>query len=571
MSQPSDIGTVSVAPPSAGPPRVLRWVCTSNPFYVLSAGLFLAGLWISFGGQTQAEEAWALMTGLASYTLLLAVTAFLLVRFCKVWNDVRTILLLVVLMFLATSVTFDEVLVLTPRRGYACYLTGLLFAILVSEGLLRGIRLALPAWFRAPYYLLLALFFLYPLALSPLVTRPRSEELMWGLFGFSSAAGLIFLTLLPAIRRGPSYVRNNGSPWQWPLYPWVLFGVFGIAVPGRAFLLCWSMHLLGLGQRDQVIFGPYFLVPFGLAVAVVILEIGKVSNKRQVLWTALAVPAGLVVLVLVGNRPDPIYREFLAMFIGRLGGTPLFLALVAAAGYYGYAACRRVPLATEALTAVLALLAFVAPNTLRLDELVAPRPGPILAAAVLQLALGLWQRAPWRCLLGAGGLATVVALAIPEGTEMSPFRDLIVFHLVVLALLIVGAVCSEPLGQLLRGLGAALVLLACVAVTFGEMRRAPTLPPGVIGAYPLLMASILAAYGRLLGHKGPVAVAVLVVASWFAAVGGRAYASWREVVAGLDYLVLSLTLFALAVLISLGKSGVLSRRIAPRDGEVPRA
>src|SRR6059058_4636954 len=115
------------APPSrAGGSRgLIRWVCTSNPFYVLSALLVCLGLWVSFGSQVDASQTWALLFGMAGYTLLLAVTACLLVRFVGVWDDVRTVLLLVVLMFLATSVTFDEVLVLDPARGLACYLGGL--------------------------------------------------------------------------------------------------------------------------------------------------------------------------------------------------------------------------------------------------------------------------------------------------------------------------------------------------------------------------------------------------------------------------------------------------------------
>ncbi len=75
---------------------MLRWICTSNPFYVLSAGLFLVGLWISFGAQAEEVQTWSLMSGLAGYTVLLAVTACLLVRFGNVWDDVRTVLLLVV-------------------------------------------------------------------------------------------------------------------------------------------------------------------------------------------------------------------------------------------------------------------------------------------------------------------------------------------------------------------------------------------------------------------------------------------------------------------------------------------
>jgi hypothetical protein len=451
---------VEYAPPSLPKRRgLVRWLCTSNPFYVLSAGLFLAGLYISFGAQAESVQTWALMAGLSGYTLLLAVTACLLVRFGGVWDDVRTVLLLVVLMFLATSVTFDEVLVLDPERGLLCYLGGLLFAVAVSEGLLHGIRLALPAGFRVPYYLILSLFYLYPLVLQPLTAEPHSEALLWGLFGFSAAAGLVFLTLLPAIRRGPDYVRDNGSPWRWPLYPWVLFGLLGLAVPARAFLLCWSMHLLEAGDHDRLVFGPFFLVPFGLAVAVLLLEIGLVARRRAVLGTALALPAVLIVLTVAGHRDDPIYREFLALFAARFD-EPLTVALLASVGFYAYALQRRAPLAAEALTAALVALAVVGPDTLDRHELTAPQPLPLLAAAALQLELSFRLR---------------------------------------------------------------------------QSRR------------------------------WPFVAGLAVVAGW------RGYCRLRQVVEGLDHLVLSLLLFAVALLISLGKSGILARWIAAwrrgrRDG-----
>src|SRR5207249_807403 len=154
----------------------------------------------------------------------------LLIRLGNVWDDVRTVLLLVVVMFLALSVTFDETLTSNPRLGIRCELAGLLFAVLVSEGVLRVIRLALPAPFRVPYYLILTLFFLYPAALVPLLGDPASPALQWALFGFSSLAGIVFLSLLPAIRRGPACLVKNGSPWRFPLYPGVLFGLLALAV-----------------------------------------------------------------------------------------------------------------------------------------------------------------------------------------------------------------------------------------------------------------------------------------------------------------------------------------------------
>src|SRR5258708_725518 len=101
---------LALSPLPGGARGLFRWVCTSNPFYVLSALLFCLGLWVSFGGQVVASQTWALLSGMGGYTLLLAVTACLLVRYVGVWDDVRTVLLLAVLIFPPTPVTFYHVL-----------------------------------------------------------------------------------------------------------------------------------------------------------------------------------------------------------------------------------------------------------------------------------------------------------------------------------------------------------------------------------------------------------------------------------------------------------------------------
>jgi hypothetical protein len=550
----------NVRAPSA--PRVIRWVCTSNPFYVLSAGLFLAGLYASFGASSQEVATWALMAGLGAYTLLLAGTACLLVRFGNVWDDVRTVLLLVVLMFLATSVTFDEVLVLDPGRGVVCSVAGLLFAAAVSEGLLRGTRLRLPAWFRAPYYLILALFFLYPLALSPLAQKPHSEALTWGLFGFSSAAGLVFLTLLPAVRRGRGHVCDSGSPWRWPLYPWTLFGLLGLAVPSRAFLLCWSMHLLGAGDRDLVIFGPYFVVPFGLAGAVLLLEAALVSGRRDVLAAALAAPVGLLVLALAGHRPDAVYRGFLETFTTRLGGDPVFLTLLALAGFYAYAALRRVPQAVEGLTAVLVALALAGAQSLTAGAQLPPLPLPLLAAGLLQLGLGLSRRSAWRCLVGSGGMVAAVTLALPAEMGGAPLRLPVAFHLALAAILLVGAAFDTRLGRGLRAAGAALVPVACLVALAGWLDGVAGLPAWVSEVYVPALGCLLAVYGLGLRHRLSLVLAGLVLACWLGLMVWRGYNLLRQLVSGLDHIALSLALFGVAVLISLVKSGVLGRLAA---------
>jgi hypothetical protein len=383
-----------------GADRFLRFLATSNPFYAISAALFLFGLRLSFNAQGREIDSWVLMGGLSGYTLLLAGAALLLVRFAGVWNDVRTVLLLVILMFLATSVTFDELLVIQPARGRWFFIGGLVFSMALTEGLLRGIRLRLPLLFRLPYHLTLALFFLYPLILAPVANQPHSEVLMWRLWAFAPAAGLVFLTLIPAIRRGRDYLRDNGSPWPWPFYPWSVFVFLAVAICGRAFLLCWSFHLLP-DLSERIIFAPYFLIPFGLAVAVLLLEIGIVERNRTTRWVGLALTLALVPVAAIGHRSEAIYQEFLGHFTARLGGTPLFVTLLAAGGFYLYGVARRVPLALEGLTVVIAALAFVRPETLTLDELTAPRMPLLGLAVLLQVVVGLLRRDAWRLALGA--------------------------------------------------------------------------------------------------------------------------------------------------------------------------
>ena len=388
----------------AGSRTLLGCIATGNPFYLISAGLFLVGLRVSFGNPEHDINIGALAIGLASYTMLLALAAVVLVRFARIWNDVRTVLLLVVLLFLATSVTFDELLVMNPERGTLLNLGGLAFSILVSEGILRAIRLRLPLGFKLPYYLMLGLFFLYPLALLPVMKDPHGEAVQWRLFAFSSAAGLAFLTLLPAIRRGPEYLEGNGSPWPWPFYPWSLFAFLAVAVVGRSYLLCKSFHLLDGDSTTETIFAPFFLVPFGFALTILLLELGLVARSRTAMLVGLAAPALLVIFAGIGHRDELASTAFLELIRTRVLATPLFLTVLLAIGFNLYAWVRGVPLAAEGLTVALAALAFIESETLALGDIALVRPDQLIFPVLLQAFLGLVKRDVWR-LIAVGSVA----------------------------------------------------------------------------------------------------------------------------------------------------------------------
>jgi hypothetical protein len=317
-----------------------------------------------------------------------------------------------------------------------------------------------------------------------------------------------------------------------------------------------------------VIFGPYFLVPLGLAGLILLLEAGIISKNSRVILAALIAPAFLIFLSVAGQRSDVIYRRFLTLFTERLGGDPLYLTLVALVGYYAYAMARRVPLASEGLTAILAALAVVNPEFLDRGKLFALHTEPLLAIAFLQLGLGLRRQCAWRCALGAAALVAGWVLAFGEWT---PIAAVITCHLLLLAMLAVGAMFDEAFARALRVGGAGLGLLACLATLFLLPEDFLNFPRWAMEVYPEAMALFLVGYGLLLACRPVLAMGGIAVVGWLAAMGFRGYASARQFVLGLDYLVASLTLFALALLISLGKSGILPRWIAGRWRKVPHS
>jgi hypothetical protein len=539
----------------------MRWAYTSNPFYVISAGLVFLGLRASFDARGPAVETGALMVGLAAYTLLLAGTAVFLVRRGKAWDDVRTVLLLVVLMFLATSVAFDETLAADPATGRAPCLIGLGFAVLVSEAVLRGLGLELRAGFRLPYHLMLALFFLYPIGLATRADRPGDPGLMWALFGFSPMAGLALLTLLPAVRRGPSYAEKNGSPWRWPLYPWVLFGLLGGAACARSYSLCLSFHFV---MKDQSVFGPYFLIPVLLPGAVLLLELGRSSRKRgagRVATTlALLAPIGLVALAMLGHdRPDPVYHRFLSEFRGRLGGTPAFLTLLGALPLFALAIRRRVPGGLDAMTLGLAALAVVGPTTLDLDSLSPTDPMPLALASLVQATAAIRRRDPLRGLIASAFAIGSVSASLPDSAS-GAIPLIVAAHLALLVLLGFG-LRAGLLGEWCRDLGVVLSSMLGLAWASGAFADLfDRIGPAAEVAYLPAMACLAASYAAIGGGRPFRAVSVLLLGGWMLCYGWRWYAELRRIVPGLDQIVLGLVSFLVAAMISMAKAGMLRRR-----------
>ena len=199
--------------------RFLRVVGVHNPFYLLSACLILYGLYISFRSDgTTDHNPLTLVIALSTYMAVMAISACLIARIVKAWDDARSVLLILLLLFIPISISLDAVCHSWGQSALAVVACGLGFSVLVSELLLRGLRITFPLLLRVPFYLILGLIFVYPLLVSRDVVGGTTQAIAWKLLLFPSVAGVTFLSLLPAIRKGSHHFAKNGTPWRWPWF-----------------------------------------------------------------------------------------------------------------------------------------------------------------------------------------------------------------------------------------------------------------------------------------------------------------------------------------------------------------
>ena len=116
-------------------------------------------------------------------------------------------------------------------------------------------------------------------------------------------------------------------------------------------------------------------------------------------------------------------------------------------------------------------------------------------------------------------------------------------------------------------MGAVTALLGCLVVLTGRLGRTEAVPAWAMAVYPLVMASVIAGYGFLLKHRTSLRVAGVILSSWLVVVGCQGSISARQAVVGLDYLALGVVLFALAVLTSVVKGGVLPQGFGTGEGK----
>jgi hypothetical protein len=497
-------------------------VYTHNPFYAISTVLMLYAMQAAYAKLELAPSNWWFMTGvLAAYTLVLATIGVWIVRWGKVWEDARSILLLLLILFLAVSISADGLFVKAEAAGAATSLLvcGFLFSAAVSETVLWAAGVRLGARYRIPYHLMLALFYLAPWWYSRGL-HPRSEDsLDWQLILFPVAASALFLTLLPAVRGGARYVAGNGTPWQWPWFPGTAFGVIAATVGLRSYALTMTFGLGGSIWRRiprgrvivfDTIWGTYFLVPLALAILILLLEGGLVAGNRRFARRVVGTAPLLLFLALPWGR-GPVYQEFLWIFM-RTVGSPFWITIWLLLAFYGWAWARGVEDAGRNGLVAALLLSIVDSWTIDPHTLTEPRPWPVVVIAVVALAQGIRLRSSKICL--AASVLTMFALWwwLPQ-TRLSEWQTPICFHFLWLTALVLGLTFRDELAWWLRGAAAAMFPLATLLAITGassDFSQALRL------AYVVLLAGICLVFSRryrsfLYGFGGRVGVMMYAV------------------------------------------------------------
>ena len=459
---------------------IAHWLWNHNPFYVISALMMLFGVRQSYGRiEIGTIDCWMMMGILGTYTVVLAAVGVLIVRWGKVWDDSRSILLLLLLLFLAVSVSADDLFVkMESARGGAILLaSGFSFSIAVLLSVLKGAGIRLKGVYLIPLILFLALFYIAPWWCSPELNPKNTMTLDWTLFLFPQVAALLTLSLVPAVRMQQSSVKDNGTPWPWPLFPWSAFGFMAVAVVLRSFAITmtyspsgpmWKLPDDRSGIVLDSIWRPYFLVPFAISVMLLILEAGLVSGNRRLVRSVLKVAPGLLLLAWPFSPSEPML-QFLTSLTRTLG-SPVWITVWLLVSFYGWAIIRRVENAEAGLFASALALSVIGRNTIDTASLIAINPLPLFSVGIILGILGLLRRSS-PLVLAALCLVTSGLWVFLPNTQLAAIRLPICHHLVLAICLILSILWHDGISKGLQWVGAVLLLASAFFALHGPTAR----------------------------------------------------------------------------------------------------
>ena len=286
----------------------------------------------------------------------------------------------------------------------------------------------------------------------------QSFDARWLILGFSVVAATAILSIIPAIRQGHVYVAKNGTPWDWPMFPFSVFVLLGVGLCGRLALLSMSFDpTSGSGS----ILGSYLYVPIFLATLIVLLEIGIVQEIEGLTVSSIMAAPFAILLAMNWDMDDGQLQ-----FINKITfefGAPIWLTMIALIGLFSMARWRKVAGAGFLLTgASIAAIVFDRDGLL-VSEFSQISVWPCCLLAGMQLASKDQRRRSGHWFVASVWMSPVVA-RIGESATSEGLGLPIGLHGLVIAALLIGFSFKDRFALQLRI--AVAVCLPLLAMTF---------------------------------------------------------------------------------------------------------
>lgn len=480
--------------------KLARGIYDCNPLYLVSACFFLYSMKVLFG----TDDIWmntAVPMGIfVGYTLLLTGTTVLIVRVGKVWDDARTLLMVILLMFVVMSIGLDGKIMKHYDESLALVgslsIGGLSLVFMITELLVMGLKMRLDNWSRSAYYSLFGLFFLYPPVMCHLMRESRVATI-WGTAIFPCIAAVCLTLLIPVVRRG---ARRNGTPWNWPWFPFGVFALLGVAAGARTYLIDLSFFPgSGFGPYGKMEsgFGFYMLIPLVFSALILLLERALVTKDKWLSVLALSGPGVFFLLMTfcLGSH-SRLYYEFYRTIFGK-NVTPAMIALATSGIFYLYATIRGAKFADSLLLGVLLGSAFYDVKADFLRGIHVPRLILMYGVVgVLILKAIFTHRSFWAFSALCG---TLLCLGMNfKGTWFASYHWAIPIHLFVAGTIVIAFLYNDEFVEFLRNAGALCLSILCLASHIYYAKDSSGIPYVTLCGYQVFLLVVGLGIGMLL-------------------------------------------------------------------------
>ncbi|MGB7347789.1 MAG: hypothetical protein WBD20_26430 [Pirellulaceae bacterium] len=448
-----------------------RFLYTQNPFYLISCGFVMYGLQVAAASLSdQYSRASFLTSSLSLYTVLMAVTAVAVIRWGRIWEDARSILLIIMIGQAAYSIAVDELCLNDRHQAGQLLLAGAIGTYVITELVLWCCRIRFAFWYRSAYYALMSVFYAAPYLASHFRVG-NSEVANWSPLLFSLAAAAAILLLIPAVRGGQQMAKENGTPWKWPLFPLSAFVILAVLAGFRSHAIWISFgSLLG-----NVSFEPLLLMPLLLAALTLAMEDALVRGKIERAQSLLYSSPMFLVCGVNSFSANTFKKQYYSFDSGLevWGGSTMTVAFVLLILFVIYAGFHRVKGALQLMATFLFALAIIGHEPTALLGLGFEQWMIAIPACVIWLGLCQKQDATeWRWLGLILQVGTTIVLAGNARSQL-PLAMAIAAVWSVLMLLFIGWSFDTVFAYKIRRAVAYLLIVGGIIATAYHFVAAP--------------------------------------------------------------------------------------------------